>query len=156
MAAVPEELWRYIILSWRLRRLPSPVLLTNCLLLGSMVGLGFGSIEHVYYTYHEGWRACWERLFLAVLIHSMAGAIVGYFLGLSLILRQLRWGILGVSITILMHAAHNFILTYYYESISPSPFIESLYWPIRIIITLCYVIIVAILYRDARRQRMPC
>jgi RsiW-degrading membrane proteinase PrsW (M82 family) len=115
MAAVPEELCRYLILRWRLSRLPSPVDLMNCLLLGSTVGLGIGTFEHLYYAYDEGWQACWERLFTAVPIHTMAGAIVGFFVGLSVQLRHVGWGILGVSITIALHGIHNFLVAYLFE-----------------------------------------
>ncbi len=156
MAAVPEELCRYLILSWRLSRLPSSVDLMNCLLLGSIVGLGIGAFEHLYYAYDEGWQACWERLFTAVPIHTMAGAIVGYFVGLSVLLRQPRWGIVGVAITIALHGLHNFLVVYFFEH-SQSSSGDSHYWPLRIFMELIYVILVVILFRKAQlaKQQQP-
>lgn len=150
MAALPEEFCRYLILRWRLSRLSTSVDLKNCLLLGCIVGLGLGTIEHLVYCYSEGWQACWERLLTAVLIHTMAGAIVGYFVGLSIIKRNVYWGLFGIVITITLHSIHNFLMTYLYEH-SQSSFADGLYWPIRILIELIYVVLVVLLFRKARK-----
>ncbi len=161
MAAIPEEFCRFLILLWRSPRLPSPVNLINSLLLGSVVGLGFGAVEHIEYSLNEGWRACWERLLLGVSIHTMAGAIVGYFVGLSVIKRRRFWSMLGVSITILLHAINNFSMAYLFEPLLQpdgqlqvqSEFVESLYWPIRIFILLTYLALTVILYYLSKRTK---
>ena len=163
LAAIPEELSRYLILRWRLARLGKPINLTICWWLGCLVGLIFGSMEHLFFSINEGWHSCWQRLLVNVPYHAFAGTIIGYFVGNTIIKRREAWGFAGLGITILLHGANNFNLRRIFESDpgteqvgqvlehTPGWFEEILltHWPSNILVTLTTAVLAIILWRKA-------
>jgi RsiW-degrading membrane proteinase PrsW (M82 family) len=159
LEAIPEELARYVILYGCLPRRP-PYSLRECLLLGCLVGLGFGGVEYVLYTWTGGWEACWQRAFTSLPYHTAAGGIIGYFVGAYLHQRY-RWSWWGLVITIPLHAFNNFNLRHF-ESISMTDTEEPqhtllqqiLYshWPSNLFVTTTVVAIAILLYRQANAR----
>lgn len=164
LAAIPEELSRYLILRWRLARILRPIDLTKCLLLGSLVGLSFGTLEHVAFCLGEGWHSCWQRILINVPYHTFAGAIIGYFVGYAIFQRCAVWGFVGLFITIMLHGINNFNLRLLFERVPDDNqigqlveytpgWLESIlitHWPSNIIVTLSTTILALILFRKAK------
>lgn len=165
LAAIPEELSRYVILRWRLSRLPRPIDLTKCLLLGCLVGLTFGTAEHVAFCLGEGWTSCWQRILVNVPYHTFAGAIIGYFVGLAIIKRKEIWGLIGLTITIILHGINNFNLRRLFETVPEHDHVGQVvehtpgwleailitHWPSNILVTLTTTVLAFILFRKARK-----
>lgn len=164
LEALPEELARWLILRWRLPHLPLPVNLTTYLLLGSLVGLGFGTIEHLGFCYIDGWHACWERIITSVPYHTMAGAILGYFVGTSILTKRISTGLIGLAITVPLHAFNNFnlrtVLENHANDVAAVPPMESTrnlieeilisHWPSNLFVTFTVTILALMLYRKSK------
>lgn len=154
LAAIPEELSRYLVLRWLLPRL---LRIEQCLLLGCLTGLGFGGIEYLLFTYSGGWEACWQRLITSLPFHTAAGGIVGYWIG-KYLHGQVRWSGWGLAITIPLHAFNNFNLRNF-ESIDMNSVDEPQHnlwqqilfshWPSNLLVTCSTVALCFIFYRRA-------
>jgi RsiW-degrading membrane proteinase PrsW (M82 family) len=115
LAAIPEEVARFCVLRWWLGRTSQSLSGRRCLLLGALVGLGFAAIENVGFCRH-GWGTVLERSVTALPFHTLAAAIVGYYTGLSIQTRRLRWALLGVLITSGLHGINNFNWSYFFDT----------------------------------------
>ena len=134
------------------------------MLLGCIVGLSLGTLEHLAFCLGEGWMSCWQRILINVPYHTFAGAIVGYFVGCAIIKHREVWGFIGVFITIMLHGINNFNLRRLFETVpetdqigqlverSPG-WLESIlitHWPSNIFVTLTTTILGIILFRKAK------
>ena len=165
LAAIPEELCRYLILRWRLGRLPQPIDLKICLLLGCVTGLSFGAFEHVVFCFYEGWQSCWQRLLVNVPYHTFAGAIIGYFVGYALMKRRETWAFVGLAVTIVLHGINNFNLRRLFEDVAlldqgeqvaerTPGWLEQIlvtHWPSNILVTSLTTMLAIFLFRKVKQ-----
>ena len=100
-AALPEEGFRYLVIRWGLARRPRAGLLTG-MLLGSLVGLTFGALEHVGYALDKGWETWLARSFTSVPFHTLSGAVLGYCGAVAIRTRR-PWGLAGLAFLVLVH-----------------------------------------------------
>lgn len=115
LAAIPEELSRWLILRWRLGAASARLSAKRSLLFGAVVGLGFALLENVAYALNGNGATVLERSFTAAPFHMLAGSIVGYFVGFSLFTQKWRMTISGVLTTVVLHAINNFNPRVFYE-----------------------------------------
>jgi len=159
LAAVPEEISRYLILRWRLPR-QSSYSLDQCMMLGCMVGLGFGGAEYLLFTSTAGWEATWQRAITSLPYHTAAGGIIGYYVG-AYIHHKYVWSFWGLFITIPLHAFNNFNLRNF-ESITMTETSEPehtvlqqilfSHWPSNLFVTITASVLAVALYRLAKRS----
>jgi RsiW-degrading membrane proteinase PrsW (M82 family) len=100
-AALPEEGFRYLMIRWGLARRPRAGLVT-AMLLGSLVGLTFGALEHVSYALDKGWETWLARSFTSVPYHTLSGAVLGYCAAVAIRTRR-PWGLAGLAFLVLVH-----------------------------------------------------
>jgi RsiW-degrading membrane proteinase PrsW (M82 family) len=107
-AALPEEGFRYLMIRWGLTRRPRTGLVT-AMLLGSLVGLTFGALEHVSYALDKGWETWLARSFTSVPYHTLSGAVLGYCGAVAIRTRR-PWGLAGLALLVLVHGAADWPL----------------------------------------------
>ena len=100
-AALPEEGFRYLVIRWGLAR-RSRAGLPTAMLLGSLVGLTFGALEHVGYALDKGWETWLARSFTSVPYHALSGAVLGYCAAVAIQTRR-PWGLAGLALLVLVH-----------------------------------------------------
>ncbi len=100
-AALPEEGFRFLVIRWGLRRRPAVGLLT-AMLVGSLVGLTFGTFEHIVYAVDKGWATWLARSFTSVPYHTLSGAVLGYCSAAAMWTRR-PWGLVGLAGLVLVH-----------------------------------------------------
>lgn len=115
LAAIPEELSRWLILRWRLGAASARLSSIRSLLLGGVVGLGLVLLENVAYALNGDVATVLSRAFTAAPFHMLAGSIVGYFVGYSLVTQRWKLTFLGLLITTLLHGINNFNPRVFYE-----------------------------------------
>ncbi len=77
-----------------------------------MVGMGFATIENVFYVYQNGYGNGIARMFLAVPAHGTFAVMMGYFVGLAKFkaVGKLFYFLLALLLPILFHGAYDFFL----------------------------------------------
>lgn len=111
VAALPEELAKFWVLSRYCRRRAEFDEPMDGLVYGSAVALGFASVENVFYVLaHEGGvKVALLRALTAVPSHGAMGAIMGYFIALSCYLPRRRIGflLLALAVPTLLHGLYD-------------------------------------------------
>ncbi len=83
-----------------------------------MIGMGFATLENVFYATQFGLGTTILRAFTAVPAHALFSVILGYFAGLAWLRPERKWRLLvqGLLIAVAFHAAYDFlVLQRYYD-----------------------------------------
>lgn len=83
-----------------------------------MIGMGFATIENIFYAHQFGTQTTIVRAFTAVPAHAVFGILMGYFIGLAKFNRKKKWQFLGIGLgmAVLVHGTYDlFILQHYYD-----------------------------------------
>jgi hypothetical protein len=150
-AALPEEGFRYLAIRCGLARRPHPGLLT-AMLLGSLVGLTFGVVEHIGHSVTKGWEMWLARSFTSVPYHTLSGAVLGYCVARA---KQTRrpWGLAGLALLVLVHGLADWPPDGPEAELPDTPWEEfvSAGWVGNLASLLVVAVLAAVLTRKARR-----
>lgn len=83
-----------------------------------MIGMGFATLENIFYVTQFGLGTAILRAFTAVPAHALFSVIMGYFAGLAWLHPERKWRLLlqGLFFAIAFHAVYNFlVLQLYYD-----------------------------------------
>lgn len=83
-----------------------------------MIGMGFATLENVFYVTQFGLGTAIVRSFTAVPAHALFSVIIGYFAGLAWLHPDRKWKLLfqGLGIAVALHAVYDFlVLQRYYD-----------------------------------------
>jgi len=128
LAAIPEEIFKYLVLVFFCLRLPEFDEPMDGIVYGVAVSLGFATFENILYVMDGGIGVALMRALTAVPAHALTGAIMGYYIGFSLLTtKKTRYFILALAVPVLLHGAYDFPLMYLKNSsVVGTPSDESL------------------------------
>lgn len=114
LAAVPEELFKYLVLilyCLRLKEFDEPI---DGIVYGVTVSLGFATLENILYVINGGLSVAIMRALTAVPAHAMMGAIMGYFIAKTMLEPNLkiRYFALAFIIPVIIHGFYDLPLMY--------------------------------------------
>ncbi|MFP6855158.1 MAG: PrsW family glutamic-type intramembrane protease [Opitutales bacterium] len=78
-----------------------------------IIGLGFATMENIFYVYEYGAKVGFIRMFTAVPMHAAFGVLMGYYVGLAKFQTsslRVNSKIKGLCFAILFHGAYDFFL----------------------------------------------
>lgn len=77
-----------------------------------MIGMGFATVENIFYAYSSGLETVLVRAFTAVPAHAVFAIIIGYYVGLAKFNKEKRIQLIltGLGLAILVHGIYNFFL----------------------------------------------
>ena len=78
-----------------------------------MIGLGFATLENVFYVMDGGWGVAALRMFTAVPMHAVFGVLMGYYVGMAKFQGgelQVNSRLKGLGFAVLFHGAYDFLL----------------------------------------------
>lgn len=77
-----------------------------------MVGLGFASLENVFYVVNEGSDAGFLRMFSAIPAHAMFAVVMGYYLGIARFSCRFEtaFALLGLLAAVVLHGTYDYFL----------------------------------------------
>jgi len=78
-----------------------------------MIGLGFATLENVFYVMEGGWGVAALRMFTAVPMHAVFGVLMGYYVGMAKFQGgelQVSSRLKGLGFAVLFHGAYDFLL----------------------------------------------
>ena len=78
-----------------------------------IIGLGFATLENIFYVYEYGATVGVLRMFTAVPMHAAFGVLMGYYVGISKfqgVSLQVNSKIKGLGFAVLFHGAYDFFL----------------------------------------------
>jgi len=108
LAGLIEELAKLLVITGYLRRTPDRDRITDAVIVGAAASLGFAVIENAIYVVGPTWALLLRGL-TAVPIHASCGAIIGYFLGRSLV-GTVRLSVAGLGFAVVIHGGYDFLL----------------------------------------------
>lgn len=128
--AATEEFFKYLVIRSEVLRNKEFDEAIDAMIYSIVISLGFASAENALYTFIYGGNPIYtvlERFFTAVLIHALAGGIIGYHIGLikleEIKQHQFLPGIKkskkssriiakGVCLAILLHGTYNLLISF--------------------------------------------
>lgn len=97
-----------------------------------MVGMGFATLENIFYVNQYGFGNALLRMFTAVPAHASFAVIMGYYVGLAKFSKQpLALQLQGLFFAIFMHGAYDFFLMLHNVPLMAGGALVSLYFGIR-------------------------
>ena len=78
-----------------------------------MIGLGFATLENVFYVMEGGWGVAALRMFTAVPMHAVFGVLMGYYVGMAKFQGadlQVSSRLKGLGFAVLFHGTYDFLL----------------------------------------------
>lgn len=117
ITAIPEEVFKLIIISQFCMRRKSFNNLMDGIVYGAAISIGFATIENIFGVFNEGIISILGGL-KTLLLHTMLGGIMGYHLSKSRLCKKSRYKqiLLAFAIPCGLHTLHNF----------PSFFVDSI------------------------------
>jgi len=114
MASIPEEFFKWSVLvlfCLRLKEFDEPM---DGMVYGATVSLGFAMFENIIYVIDGGLVVALMRSITAVPAHAFTGAIMGYFIGQTLIYpdKKIKYFCLALFLPILLHGLYDLPLMY--------------------------------------------
>ena len=111
MAAFPEELFKYLVLTRYSARNPAFDEPMDGVVYGVTASLGFATLENILYVANGGLGVAITRAITAVPSHACLGAIMGYYVGQARFNRQSSPPAnRGLVIAIILHGLYDFPL----------------------------------------------
>ncbi|WNG55265.1 PrsW family intramembrane metalloprotease [Archangium gephyra] len=115
-AAIPEELFKYLVLRWYVWNKPAFDEPLDGVVYGATASLGFATLENILYVGDGGLGVAVLRALTAVPQHGFTGVVMGAFLGRARFAQDeaQRFGLLasGLGWAILLHGAYDaFLMT---------------------------------------------
>lgn len=109
IASIPEEFFKYLVLllySIKHQEFNEPF---DGIVYGVTASLGFATLENVLYVSTGGISVALLRAFTAVPGHALTGAVMGFFLGMTLRSPKQKplWYILALLIPIILHGLYD-------------------------------------------------
>lgn len=79
---------------------------------GVMIGMGFATLENLYFVVEGGWQTAVLRMFTAVPAHAIFGVVMGYYVGKAKYIRDknLEYSLKGLFVPIVLHGSYNALL----------------------------------------------
>lgn len=79
---------------------------------GVMIGMGFATLENLYFVLEGGWQTGVLRMFTAVPAHAVFGIIMGYYTGKAKYIseRNLEFTIKAFGVPVVLHGLYNYLL----------------------------------------------
>ena len=78
-----------------------------------IIGLGFATLENIFYVYQYGAKVGFMRMFTAVPMHAAFGVLMGYYVGIAkfqgAVLRA-HFKVKGLGFAVFFHGAYDFFL----------------------------------------------
>jgi RsiW-degrading membrane proteinase PrsW (M82 family) len=110
--ALVEEFCKFIMLRFYAYRKPEFDEPFDGIVYAVMVGMGFATLENIFYVSQYGMVTGVFRMFLAIPAHATFAIAMGYFTGLAKFNREKRFSYLikGLIVAILMHGFYDFLL----------------------------------------------
>jgi RsiW-degrading membrane proteinase PrsW (M82 family) len=112
-AAIPEELFKFLVLRWYVWRKPAFDEPLDGVVYGATASLGFATLENILYVGEHGLSVAVLRAVTAVPGHAFTGVVMGAFLGRARFAEPgQRFGLLaaGLGWAILLHGAYDAFL----------------------------------------------
>lgn len=112
-AAIPEEIFKFLILRWYVWRKPAFDEPLDGVVYGATASLGFATLENILYVGEHGLTVAVLRAVTAVPGHAFTGVVMGAFLGRARFAEPGRqFGLLaaGLGWAILLHGAYDAFL----------------------------------------------
>lgn len=110
--ALVEELCKFMMLRYYAYRQPEFDEPFDGIVYAVMVGMGFATLENIFYVYQYGLATGWVRMFMAVPAHASFAILMGYFMGRAKFApqreRKLMWS--GLFWAVLFHGSYDFFL----------------------------------------------
>lgn len=128
VTAITEETFKYLVVRAEVlknKEFDEPV---DAMIYSIVAALGFASAENVLFAFNSGgnpFPVVTVRFFTAVLIHALAGGIIGYHIGrikfeqmkknqflpgIKSTGRAIRFQLLGIFLAVLLHGVYNFLV----------------------------------------------
>ena len=112
-AAIPEEVFKFLVLRWYVWRKPAFDEPLDGVVYGATASLGFATLENILYVGEHGFGVAVLRAVTAVPGHAFTGVVMGAFLGRARFAEPGRqFGLLaaGLGWAILLHGAYDAFL----------------------------------------------
>lgn len=79
---------------------------------GVMIGMGFATLENLYFVLEGGWQTAVLRMFTAVPAHAVFGVVMGYYVGKAKYIkeRNIEYTAKALFVTVFLHGMYNFLL----------------------------------------------
>lgn len=79
---------------------------------GVMIGMGFATLENLYFVMDGGWKTAVLRMFTAVPAHAIFGIVMGYYVGKAKYVphKNLEYSLKALFVTIFLHGIYNYLL----------------------------------------------
>lgn len=79
---------------------------------GVMIGMGFATLENLYFVVDGGWQTAVLRIFTAVPAHAIFGVVMGYYVGKAKYIshRNVEYTLKGLLVPIVLHGTYNVLL----------------------------------------------
>lgn len=114
-----EEFLKYLVIKWRIYKNPAFDQRLDGIVYGTIVGIGFASLENVFAAIGSGPQVgavvsvIALRFLTATLMHTLATGILGYYVGRARFNPERAKKLItrGLLIAIIIHGAYNFMIT---------------------------------------------
>lgn len=79
---------------------------------GVMIGMGFATLENLYFVMDGGWKVGILRMFTAIPAHAVFGVVMGYYVGKAKYVphKNLENSLKAIFVTIFLHGIYNYLL----------------------------------------------
>lgn len=118
VVALSEELMKFIVLiayPFQKSFFNEPM---DGIIYAGMIGMGFATIENIFYATQFGTGTTIVRAFTAVPAHGIFAIVMGYYIGLAKMdkTKRTQYLVKGLGIAVLIHGTYDFfILQHYHE-----------------------------------------
>ena len=115
IAAIPEELSKFIILYWIIWKSKFFDEQYDGIIYAVFVSLGFALVENIVYVFQHGMGVAFIRAILAVPGHGLFAVAMGYFISIAKFSKegyQQKYLALSLLVPMLFHGTYDFILMY--------------------------------------------
>jgi RsiW-degrading membrane proteinase PrsW (M82 family) len=77
-----------------------------------MIGMGFATLENLYFVMDGGWKVGILRMFTAIPAHAVFGVVMGYYVGKAKYVphKNLENSLKAIFVTIFLHGIYNYLL----------------------------------------------